>query len=457
MSKLFEIGSATAYTRYVQGLSDALRLRDWIYDPSWALANDWDCYQKIMRDPVAAHAIQFRKHLAAGVEWRIEPASDKIEDKHAAELVEEILQQMEGFTDARIRLAGSIFTGSSYAYLVGDRSLKDLAGLGMRAWWCPYALVDVDRRRFRRVYDAATKAHRWELWSLDREQYEPLTNPEHFLQCVYNETEDSLGYGRGLLDQVYQFQAQKSRTIQDCMAASERFGQGFLMASVENMRGPDGRPVAGADRSGTTVAQAWATELNKHRARNVLVHDARDKVELLTGFGEGYTLLKDLISYFDNAMVTAVLGSTLPTIEGDGGSRAMAEVQANSTEMLVQADRLRLSDDITRDLIGSVWRYNQIALGEAGLEKAVMPRFRIVNQQKEDPKEAAAVIASLLAAGVVLRKDEVYRKTGFTQPLPEDEVIEAPAGLAPPEGGDLDLEGLFKQRNGKKNGRPLLH
>ena len=38
MSKLFEIGSATAYTRYVQGLSDALRLRDWIYDHEEILA-----------------------------------------------------------------------------------------------------------------------------------------------------------------------------------------------------------------------------------------------------------------------------------------------------------------------------------------------------------------------------------------------------------------------------------
>ena len=346
-----------------------------------------------------------------------------MEDKHAAELVEEILQKMEGFTDARIRLAGSIFTGSSYAYLVGDRSLKDLAGLGMRAWWCPYALVDVDRRRFRRVFDAATKAHRWELWSLEREQYEPLTNPEHFVQCVYNETEDSLGYGRGLLDQIYQFQAQKSRTIQDCMAASERFGQGFLMASVENMRGPDGRPVAGADRSGTTVAQSWATELNKHRARNVLVHDARDEVKLVTGFGEGWGLLMQMVDYFDTQMVTAVLGSNLPTGAESGGSYALGIVQENSTEALIQADRIRISDEITRDLVGACWRYNYQELTAEGLKGARMPKFRIVNQKREDPVDAVGTISTLLDAGIALRKDEVYRKAGFTVPLPEDEVI----------------------------------
>ncbi len=89
------------------------------------------------------------------------------------------------------------------------------------------------------------------------------------------------------------------------------------------------------------------------------------------------------------------------------------------------------------------------------MQGARMPRFRIVNQKREDPAESASTIAALLAAGVELRRDEVYRKTGFTMPLPEDETISAPAEAREelPALGDLfkagsKFEGLRHVRSG---------
>lgn len=426
---LFNTLSATAYQRYAYMLRDALMMRDWVYDPSFALASDWDIYQKIMRDPVAAHAIRYRKHMVAGTEWRIEPGSDRQDDKRAAEIIEDLLGHIHGFTDARIRIADSIFTGSSYAFISGEKSFVSVGGSEKRDWWCPYTLKDVDRRRFRRVYNREEERHYWEFWSIERSEWEELENPEWFIHSVYDDVEAGLGYGRGLLDTLYQFQACKARILQDSMAASERYGQGFLTVGVDNMRGPDGRPVAGEDNSGTTIAQEWSNELEKHKARHILVHDARDEVKMVNGFGEGYQMLTRLIEYFDTSMVTAVLGSNLPTTADRGGSYAMAVVQADSSEALIQADRLRISDEITRDLIGACWRYNYANLVAEGLGDAKMPSFRIVNQKKEDPKEAAPTIERLLNSGIELRKDEIYRKVGFTMPMPEDETIAQVAGF----------------------------
>ena len=448
MASLFPTGSANAYQRYATDLSNAIKHRDWIYDPDYALASDSSVYEKIMRDPVTAHAIRFRKHMVAGAEWRIEPASDEDQDKRAAEIVEEAIKRIGNFTDARIRLSSSIFLGSSYAAIQGRRYAQRLAGSETRSWWVPVALIDKDRRRFRRVYDRALKRRRWEMWSADREHWEPLVNPEWFVHSVYDDTESSLRYGRGLLNTIYQFQAAKARTLQDAAALSERVGQGFLMAAIDNMRGPDGRPVAGADGSGTNVAQTWARELDKHRARNVLVHDARDKVSLLTGFGEGHTLLSSLIDYYDNTITTAILGANLPTTASSGGSYALARIQENSTEALVQADRNRLSDEITRDLVSCIWRYNQLQFEAEGLGAARKPSFRIVNQKREDPAQSAQIVATLLGAGVELRSDEVYRKCGFTQPLPEDATISAPAAPIDPDMGLSDLFGRAKDGNG---------
>jgi len=450
MASIFPTGSANSYQRYATELSNAMLHRDWIYDPDFALASDSEVYEKIMRDPVTAHAIRFRKHLVAGLEWRIEPASEDEQDERAAEIVEEAIKCITNFTDARIRLSSSIFLGSSYAAIQGQRTARRLAGSGTRAWWVPVSLIDKDRRRFRRVHDKALGRRRWEMWSYDREQWEALRHPEWFIHSVYDNTESALEYGRGLLNSIYQFQAAKARTLQDSAALSERMGQGFLLAKINNMRGADGRPVAGADGSGTNVAQAWARELEKHRARNVLVHDARDDVKLLSGFGEGASLLAGLRDYYDSSITTAILGAHLPTTASSGGSYALARVQENSTEALVQADRNRLSDEITRDLVSCIWRYNRMQFVAEGLADARRPRFRIVNQKREDPAQAAQIVATLLAAGVELRADEVYRKCGFTAPLPEDEVIKGPQDAQGLDGmGDL----FGRAGNGSRHNR----
>ena len=448
MTDLFDHGARTAYQIYVERLSAAIKFRDWISDPSFALKSDAQIYTKVLRDPVTAHAIRFRKHLVAGAGVRVEAASDRAEDRAAADIVDELLNQIQGFTDSRINLAEAIFRGSAYATVVGRRKFMRAGTLvggkdaPPREWWCPERLKDVDRRRFRLVRDFHTSVLSWEFWSVERQEWERMTNPEWFVRSVYENTEDSLEHGRGLLDTLYYFQASKARALQDAMRASERFGQGLIKVAIDNLRGADGNPVGGSGRGGDDIASQWQTTMAKHHARGVLVHDARDEVSILSGIGEGRELLEWVLSYLDNAQVTTVLGATLPTIEGDGGSRAMALVQENSTEALIQADRARLADDLTRDLVGLIWRLNRAAI-KAQVGDAVMPRLRIDQRKHEDPLEAAQVIASLLASGVELKREEVYEKTNFTAPLPGDDTI---GGLSQPAdatiAGGLDLDPL---------------
>ncbi len=444
MSNVFPIGSHQAYSHYVQSLSDAIKNRDWVYDPSFALHSDQSIYEKVLRDPVTAHAILFRKHLIAGATVRVVPASERLADEAAAGIVEDILKQVSGFTDARICLADAVFHGSAYAMIVGRRKHM-IAGAAVdgvdpmpQQWWVPERLEHVDRRRFRLAPHEG--GPRWEFWSVDRRAYEPLTRPEWFLRSVYEAKESSLGYGRGLLDTLFFYQSAKARLLQDLLNASERFGQGMITVGIENLRASDGRKLAGDQRSGSTVAEAWQTELTKQRARHVIVHDARDEVMVVNGLGEGWQLMQWIAQYLDNALVTAVLGSTLPTIEGNGGSRALGEVQENSTESLVQADRARLADDMTRDLLGAIWRNNRDAImGQVG--PANMPTLAIDQRKREDPKEAAELIKQLLDAGVPLRSKEIYEKTGFTQPLPGDDVIGGqPAGGMGDQLGGLGMD-----------------
>lgn len=434
--------SATAYQEYGQDLANALEAPGWIHDPSYALGQDPDVYAKVSRDPVVAHAIRYRKHLAAGREWRVEPASDSPSDTRAAEIVRELIEKVQGFTDARIRQGSAIFRGSAYQFMEGGRSWERIADTP-GSWWVPRALRDVDRRRFRLAMAEDRSGLRWEFWSVTRRAWEPLEHPEWFVRTVFDDTEDSLGYGSGLLDTLYRWQAVKSQRMQNMGRACERFSNGFVIVKVDSGDQPTGRPSGGPSRSPQTRAQAAMQAFQRHRTDDVLAIDSKDDVVFVNGLGEGWGVLTDAIGYYDTNMVMAVLGSTLATMQslGEVGSNAKAKEHASSTESLLQADRARLGEDLTLGLVGMVWRMNRWLIQQLA-PGASMPSLRIGQQKQEDPTVAAGVVSVLRSAGVPLLKAEVYSKTGFSQPSAEDDVFDGPA---PQEGGQAPGESPLSQ------------
>ena len=434
MSEFDDSGrTAEGYQRYTEGLSN-LASKHWIHDPSYALGQDPDVYSKVIRDPVVAHALRFRKHLAAGREWRVEPASEESPaDAKAAEIVYDLLAKIHGFTDARIRLGESIFRGSAYEFVEGSRTFEKIAG-EFGSWWVPRRLKNVDRRRFRLVRGPGRAAPSWEFWSAERRLWEPLEHPEWFVRCTFDDTEASLGYGSGLLDTLYRFQALKSQSMQRMGRASERFANGFAIAKL---RGADGSPKGGPDAGSQTRASAFMRAFARHRTDDVLAIDSEDDLQFVNGLGEGWGILTDSLGYLDTNMVMAVLGSTLATMQslGEVGSNAKAKEHATSTESISQADRDRLGEDLTRDLVGMVWTQNRWLINELA-PGASMPTLAIGQQKQEDPTVSASVIQILLAAGVPLLKSEVYSKTDFTLPGPGEAVIEGlPAPALPAPGG----------------------
>ena len=442
--ELFPSSSSTAYDRYGRDLSEAIRGRTWVADPSFALGTDDMVYEKIRRDAVTAQAIQYRKHLVTGRSVTISPP-DGVDDpasKKAAVIVEALLGELGMFSDGRFNLSEAIFRGSAYAFIEGEEKTISIAGDPALSWWAPRKLADVDRRRFRLRPVASVEEPNevtvlWFLWSVARQEWEPLRHPEWFVKHFYTRTEDTLNYGRGLIDALHFYQASKMRVLQEGLSAVERFGQGFLKVGIDGMR-------AGSnDETNSTQAQAYVREIEKHRARNVLAHDKEDNVELVTGFGEGWQLVREMLSHLDSAIRTLILGANLTTSATTGGSFALAQVQENSTEALIQFDRELLSETLTRDLVGLIWRLNVGNFRALGLGGARMPVLRIRQEKREDPGANAIVITQAIQAGIPLRRDEVYEKLGFTAPQDDDEVIgsgsatqstdldELPSGLTP--------------------------
>lgn len=427
--------SNVAQDQYVRALSAAYRKGGRVPDPDLGTATEPELWDKIRRDPVIAHVITFRRHLVAGSEFNVEAKGTKSEDEQASLIMGELLECMDDLPEARFMLAESIFRGSSYAFIEGKRKVIDVAGLGPMEWWVPTRLRHVDRYRFRMVVDEETGGIRWEFWSVFRSEWEelPPSRLRWFVRHVYEESEDSLGHGRGLLETLYNYAWVKEELFQDLMMGVDRWAGGIVVAKIASLRD------AADDQTNQDLASAWRDILRNGRSEHYYIHGADDELVIHTGGMEGHQIVTNTMTYVDRAITRAVLGSVLPT-GGDAdapGSFARAKVEEGSTDALAQFDARKMDSTLTRDVIGLTWRMNINNWRALGLAGARLPVYRTVMEPREDPAEEAGKVATLLGAGVELLAEDVYGKTGFKQPAEGEDVITAPEPEAPEAGGGL--------------------
>jgi hypothetical protein len=432
---------------YTNTLSAAYQKWFYITDPDIATQNDPLAWEKVRRDASIAHAIQRRRHAAAGLDWQILPASDEPEDERCAEIMTELVTGIRRFQQARYNLAEAIFRGSSWGYIEGTRRAVRLqSDTKVRRWWTPVEIKHVDRYRFRIVRDLETsdseiRTH-WDIFNVGEDEWRRLENPEWFIRADFENTESSLGYGRGLLNAIYYWWRAKEVVMTLGLSGIERWCNGLLQVAVDGLR------VGSSDRTNDDIVDEWITQLKKNRTEHILVSDKNDEIKVHSGPSQGWQQIMDMLHYIDGSVTQLILSSLLPTGGGDGsGSFARAEVEADTSESIFQADRRALSEDIQASLIRQVWRLNQIQirtlLAEEGLPPAARePVFRIHQNRNRDPQIEGAVIAQALNNGIPLLRTEVYERLGFSMPAQDgsEDVIEAPSQAPGLPGMPFELE-----------------
>lgn len=426
---------------YSRGLGHALRSYRLYDSADFALHQDPDAYGKLRRDAVVSFALRYRKLLAAGSDWEVQPASARVEDKEVAAIFEGMLRQVNNFPTTLFNLSEAIIAGSRWAGISGSKKLLRLGNQPPMSWWVADSLKDIDKRRFRRMPDDEDSLNddglyanrRWK-WQL----FKPLQNGwidiqrYHFIRHVFDDNEEALGFGSGLASEIYAYWYAKAKCLQEGLQFIERWAQGILKASVDSLR--DGQ----ASTLAATRAQNWLNELEKMRGRHVLVHDKNDELDVLEAPDSGWEAAKDALAYLDGAIRVLILGASLPTeAEVDGGSFAMAKVQASSTQAIVAHDRALLEETITRDLIrGCLWRVNLPILQFLGLGEASPPYFKIRDADKSNPTVNADVMLKAQQLGLRIKLNEAYAKLGLEVPGAADECVEPPTPSAPTPGFD---------------------
>lgn len=423
-----------AQQQYVRALSMAYRARTQLHDPSLWLLREPELEEKMLRDPDIAHAVQYRRHLIAGREWTVLPKNSSSPRSELACLVAtETLSHLRSFTSARLALARAFFSGARFAQIRTKTVSDDIGDGKRRNWIVPDFLIDEDKRSYRIVphhKDGDQIATHWQRWNVSKADWENVT-PDQWDRTVvhiYDDDASSLGYGRALREALGWLWYAKENVFTESLQAVERFSQGIITAKIDGLRD------AATNAPNTELARQWVSMLEDMRGRHVLVHDASDAVEIKDASGTGWQMLTAMRDELRNSIMTLVIGSNLSTSANKGGSYALAEVQENSTEALIQYDRQILEQTLTDDLVGFIWRANWANICELGLERD-MPRLAIRQSKMADPKERTEAAVQLAGIGLPLAVDDIYEQTGFKKPEDGEELLKPPQPMAMPSMG----------------------
>jgi hypothetical protein len=449
---------------YSQALSAIYTYYDRVRDPSYALSQDVDIYEIMLRDPKVHQGVQDRLTSVAGPDWRVFPFNNSKDpaDIALAKLVDDAFRFVPHFAETRMRLATAIFRGQSCELMTGKRKRIRLGMMRVaEPVWMMNETKNIDPRRFtirpRRTelpngktqIDADLYMSTIPTWAnppvadtdymrasnLSAYGYRKVDHPEWLIRVIYGNDEASLGFGRGLDNPIYFYHWLKQILLREGLQGVERWAQGIVVGTLD----PD---APGSPDAQTTEAQktAMLDALTKMRSRHVYVQGKHDDIQVVTGGGEGHQMVMGMIDYIDDCIMAVCTGAVLMSSKsnaGDAGSHARDEVGANTQNKIVASDQKKIDEDISTWAVGLWVRQNWKLICKYGLQNARLPQIKTVQPKASDPDKFATRVSAMWQANpkFKVRKDEAYEGLGLT-PVneEEDEWVEGadPAAAAGP-------------------------
>jgi hypothetical protein len=380
----------------------------------------------------------------AGGEYPVAPKTDSPDDKGAAEMIQELVDEIEDFHGAVYRLATAKFRGDAWEYPVGQFEETVIGGQAGQ-WYVVKELLNADRFRFRQVKDEEHEEPGnalgvyWQFYSIIDGGWKELEHPEWFVRIVFDRSENALGYGSGwqnLLAMMYYYTRALEVTNEESIDALQRWAQGLLHIKIDEDR------AGSTDKSTSTLANEWITEMKKHLGQHILVHSSRDEVEVEDGPSTGHEIIKDLREYFVNSIAFLINFGVLPSGSShDVGSNARAEEEGDQMHEGFVFDRKTMAEGLTRSLIGLLWDLNKERIHSV-YPTARMPHFEARLEKVASQEERIARLDAAARNKIPVRKEDVYEDLGYPMPTAGDES----KGILPDD--IFDWEDLEQQQMG---------
>ena len=411
-------------------LSSAYRSQ-WVYDPSFALSRDPDVWEVVRNDADLLGSME--RYCSAVVKpWRIEPPKHGKEkkDKQYAEAASKCFDRIERFGASRRRLCEARFLARTYAVPLWEKRPIKVGGVPDMDWWCPVKLVDVDRRRIHVVVDWDRSRQRkigthLEMYDTDRNTWTAL-DPSFsrlMIKHVYSDTEDRVGYGRGLLEALYFVHYWRSQTTVKIAEGIDRWANGILVGKIDSML-----QNSSTSKTNRDLADGMKTVLRTMRTEHVVVIQKGDEIEVVETSGTGGDMALKFWSELRDTAERLINGSVRPSggaTQTNSGARAQSQTEADTSETVHQDGREDSDAVLDRDLLGG-WIYlNEDNIRRAGFEKAERPKFSSQQKPRQDPLQAVQVAQGLVNLGFPVMTSEISEMTDFSIAGPDDETLVA--------------------------------
>lgn len=433
LAAIYNQGPATVYGSLYASILRQIA----IYAPSSAFQKDAQAFEKMRRDLAISKAMNQRKLLAAGSSFTVEAASSDARDVLLAGLVEAMLRRVRNFGHARYNLVEAILRGAAWAAPTTRLERRSLAGTPPLAWHMVDELRDVAVQRTRQVREQGLDAWTWQVYDVAPTGGLQWVNvPATWILHQHEPREEGMGFGSALADELYETWWVKTTCFVDAGRYAHLWCNGVIEAQIDSQGNSEG-----ATPSATTRASDMLDTLVKLREAGVLLHDARDKVSMVAPPTGGSQIAIDLLSYCDQAMVSRILGSSLPSGEGgDKGSLARAEVEADTTIQLIAHDREALGETIKTQLCNRWLNWNASNLAKLGLAGREIGDVHLTDEEQQDHEAEARRLEVARNLGLPIKLEEAYSKLGLSAPTANDRVLTPPpAPVASPFGASPGL------------------
>ena len=345
--------------------------------------------QMVERDALLMSLLQTRTLAVVGLDWRVEPADSSREARRIHAAFEEVWWSLP-LEDPMTDLLSALGHGMSVVAMSWEWD-----GL----LWRP--------KGFRWVHPALL------LYRSEEDQF--------YLQDAENRQGRPFPYGgaiehryrarsglptrAGLLRAVAWYYLFKHYALKDWMVYAEVYGQPYRIGRYDPAAGEEER------KRLEEAVRALGTD-----AAGVISKDTEIQI-LEVARGQGPEVYERLIRLANREMSQAILGQTLTSSEGDGGSYALAKVHERVRIDLLRADARALAATLRRDLAEPFVAFN---FGDRlGLAPYLVPEV----EEERDLESRARVLSVLQGMGLSIPEAWLREEFGVPAPAEGEPVI----------------------------------
>ena len=339
-----------------------------------------------------------RKRAIVGVERVVEAGGDDARSVEIAEAVEDLVA-LPAFASMVEHLTDALGKGYAVSEVIWETSAKQ---------WMPSDFRDRDPRFF--TFDRINRAE-LRLADLEDPMFGVPLPPWKFVRHV-PKLKSGIPIRGGLAKPAAWAYLFKNYSLKDWVAFCEIYGMPIRVGKYANGATPeDKRALLSAVRNiGSDAAAIVPNSMT---------------IEFIEGAGKGATavVFRDLCEYLDKQISKLVLGQTMTTDHGAGGSGlAQAKVHENVKHDILVADATQMETTLNRDIIRPFVDLNY------GPQKRY-PLVRLPVPKPEDLTAFSDNLTKIVALGVRVAESDVREKFGLPEPEEGAPILSA-GGLA---------------------------